>query len=255
MFPVKNRKISMIKNWASLLCEPRKILALRYLPHYFFDWRKYKNLSNNTPLLAEDSYPCLEDKIPFTPFDPHYFYQAAWLAGRLKNYMPDKHVDVGSSVGMVSILCAFIPVIFVDHRPLKVDIKGLLSVAGDALALPFASSTIGSLSCLHVIEHIGLGRYGDPINPAGSYLAAKELSRVLAVGGKLFLSLPVGHERIHFNAHRVFSPASVSAMFGNLKIEQFHLIDDGGHYIPHADFKTGATCNYGCGFFEMIKTT
>ena len=61
-----------------------------------------------------------------------------------------------------------------------------------------------------MLEHIGLGRYGDPIDPQGTEKAATELQRVLAPGGDLYLSLPIEKEsRVflrplsrHFVGHR-----------------------------------------------------
>ncbi|MBI3704986.1 MAG: DUF268 domain-containing protein, partial [Rhizobiales bacterium] len=139
-------------------------------------------------------WPCLMDRVSHTPFDPHYYYQAAWLAHNLANAKPPRHVDVGSDNRMLGILSAYVPLVFVDYRPLRVRHAGIAPVAGDIKRLPFADGSIASLSCLHVIEHIGLGRYGDPIDPSGSIAGLHELERVLAPGGRLYLSTPVGRE-------------------------------------------------------------
>lgn len=106
---------------------------------------------------------------------------------------------------MISVLSANVKTIFVDYRPLRARLSNLVPLGGDIIRLPFRTGSVTSLSCLHVLEHVGLGRYGDPINPDGSRLAARELQRVLKPGGTLFLSVPVGRERVCFNAHRVFS--------------------------------------------------
>jgi SAM-dependent methyltransferase len=167
--------------------------------------------------------------------------------------MPRSHVDIGSSIGLIAVIGAYVPTVFVDYRPLKVSIEGLFPVAGDSLALPFTDNQLASLSCLHVIEHIGLGRYGDPLNARGTHLAAMELARVLAPGGKLYLSTPVGYERTQFNAQRIFNASSILAMFEGLRLEKFSLVDDAGHLIQPADVALGETCQYGCGLFEMTK--
>ena len=65
-------------------------------------------------------------------------------------------------------------------------------------------------------EHIGLGRYGDPLDPLGTRKAAAELQRVLAPGGQLLFSLPVGRPRVEFNAHRVHDPHEVASWFDGL---------------------------------------
>lgn len=242
-----------LKNWLNLLGDPKKIIALRHLPGYFRDWRRYSRLSYRQRLLFRESFPCLSDRTSITPFDPHYFYQAAWLSRQLAVTRPKKHVDIGSSIGMIAVLSAYVPTVFLDYRPLKVDIDGMMPVAGNSLSLPFSDNRLDSLSSLHVIEHIGLGRYGDPLNPLGSQRAAKELARVLSPGGKLYVSIPIGRERTQFNAHRIFNPSTVRDMFAELKLISFGLIDDGGRLIQPATFSSAADCEYGCGLFALTK--
>ena len=85
-----------------------------------------------------------------------------------------------------------------DIRPAELSLPGLTPREGSVLCLPYADNSLESLSCLHVVEHIGLGRYGDPIDPLGTMKALKELSRVVAKGGDLYFSLPGGEENRHF---------------------------------------------------------
>ena len=250
---MKRRTFNFLKNWISLIGDPRKIISLPHFPRYISDWLRYRRLPNHEPVALMDSFPCISDWSTYTPFDPHYFYQAAWLARRLAETAPKSHVDVGSSISLIAVIGAYIPTVFVDYRPLKASIKGLYSVAGDSLALPFSDNQLSSLSCLHVIEHIGLGRYGDPLNPNGTHFAAMELVRVLSPGGRLFLSTPVGRARIQFNAQRIFAPSTVLAMFDGLHLENFSLINDEGRLIQSVDLAMGETCEYGCGLFEMSK--
>ena len=250
---MKRQTFDFLKNWISIIGDPRKILSLQYLPRYISDWIRYRHLPDRETLALVDSFPCLSDWSPYTPFDPHYFHQAAWLARRLAEIAPRSHVDIGSSISLIAVISAYTPTVFVDYRPLKASLKGLHSVAGDSLALPFMNNQLKSLSCLHVIEHIGLGRYGDSLNAKGTYLAARELVRVLSPEGKLYLSMPVGFERTQFNAQRIFSPSRILAMFDGLRLENFSLINDAGQLIQQADVSMGETCGYGCGLFEMTK--
>jgi SAM-dependent methyltransferase len=167
--------------------------------------------------------------------------------------MPPFHVDIGSSVMMINVLSASAKTIFVDYRPLRVQLSNFLPLGGDIVRLPFRSGAITSLSCLHVIEHVGLGRYGDPINPAGSQLAAGELQRVLQPGGRLFLSVPVGSERVCFNAHRVFAPSTVQSFLPELRLESFSLVDDTGRFTEQVPLQAAVGLDYGCGLFEFVK--
>jgi len=143
--------------------------------------------------------------------------------------------------------------VFLDYRPLAVKLSGLQSVAGNAAILPFPDDSILSLSSLHVIEHVGLGRYGDPLDPDGTRRAAVELQRVLRPGGRLFLSVPVGRERVCFNAHRVHAPRTIQSFLPALHLKSFALVDDAGRFREDAPFEAAAHLEYGCGMFEFVK--
>lgn len=204
-------------------------------------------------LRFKDLHPCLTDGGRYTPFDPHYFYQAAWLARRLPGFKPERHIDIGSSVMTIGVLSATVSTIFVDYRPLLTGMSNLRSIAADIISLPFKTNRVESLSCLHVIEHIGLGRYGDRIDPEGSGKAARELQRVLKERGRLYLSVPVGRERVCFNAHRVFRPHTVLALFEALSLVEFSFVDDGGALVENQPLTAAAECEYGCGLFIFEK--
>jgi SAM-dependent methyltransferase len=150
---------------------------------------------------------------------------------------------------------ALVPTLFVDYRPLQVRLPGLECIAGDACRLPFSDGSVASLSCLHVIEHIGLGRYGDPIDPEGSAKAARELARVLAPGGRLYLSAPVGRARVCFNAHRVFDPQALPPMFPGLGLRRasFSYVDDAGAFHRGVEPAAAASNAYGCGMYVLVK--
>jgi hypothetical protein len=244
---------SVIARWGTAFLGPHFFTSLGTLPRYLVEWDVYKKASTQQPLSFRDSYPCLTDRVKATPFDPHYFFQAAWLARRVHQARPPFHVDIGSSVMTINVLSASTKTIFVDYRPLRVRLSNFLPLGGDIVRLPFRSGAITSLSCLHVIEHVGLGRYGDPINPAGSQLAAAELQRVLQPGGRLFLSVPVGRERVCFNAHRVFAPSTVRAFFQELQLKSFSLVDDSGRLNEGVSLEAAVNLDYGCGLFEFVK--
>jgi hypothetical protein len=136
---------------------------------------------------------------------------------------------------------------------LVVHQSGLNCVAADINRLPFADHSVSSLSCLHVIEHIGLGRYGDPINVDGARLAAQELQRVIGADGKLYLSTPIGRERVCFNAHRVFAPATIVSWFSQLRLTGFAYVSDDGRLHDKTSPERVPQLDYGCGFFEFQR--
>jgi hypothetical protein len=242
-----------LRIWAFAFLYPRPFIGFIYLPKYFKALSDYRNLDPNVKIGFADLQPCLGDWTVSTPFDPHYFYQGAWAARKLKKTAPEKHIDIASSVLMVSVLSGFIDTVFVDYRPLKANLSGLNSIPGDILALPFEDKSVNSLSCLHVIEHIGLGRYGDPLDPLGSLKAAKELQRILEQGGNLLVSLPIGRERICFNAHRVHSPSGVLELFSSLRFVDFSYVDDAGVFHENAQLDQANHLDYGCGLFHFQK--
>src|SRR5262245_41950106 len=200
---------SFLRQWHSLLL-PFPLANAHRLPAFFADRRRFRAMGGGEGLHWRDSYPCLNDATARTAVEPHYFYQGAWFARRLAHQPPAHHIDIGSSALMLGVISGFVPTTFVDIRPLDVELSNFEGLSASITALPFPDRSIASLSCLHVIEHIGLGRYGDTVDPAGSRRAAKELVRVLAPEGRLFVSTPVGRERVCFNAHRIFAPSTVT---------------------------------------------
>jgi SAM-dependent methyltransferase len=245
--------LKLFRRWVSLIIDPRLVLALHGLPRYTLDWIAFRRQQGGMPVSWHDTFPRLDDRLPKTPFDPHYFFQGNWLARRLALDPPSRHVDIGSSVLTIGVMSAHVPTIFVDYRPLTTRQSGLIPLAGDIVRLPFADASLPSISCLHVIEHIGLGRYGDQLDARGARRAATELQRVVAPGGKLYLSTPIGRERVCFNAHRVFSVVTILAMFSQLRLIAFSYVDDGGRLHENAAVDSVPSLDYGCGFFEFAK--
>ena len=244
---------ALLRNWILAFVVPRPLIGVFYLPRYLRHWREFGRRAGAVAPSFADSYPCLGDWTRSTPFDPHYLHQGAWLARLLAARRPSRHVDVGSSLLMLSVLSATTEILHIDYRPPVAELPGLRCEAGDILDLKAADASIDSLSSLHVIEHIGLGRYGDPIDPEGSRKAAAQLVRVLARGGRLYISTPVGRERVCFNAHRVFAPETVLSMFSPLRLEGFGLVDDAGAFSCPAPLEAARSLDYGCGMFEFSR--
>lgn len=208
------------------------------------------------PIRWSDRYPCLDDKTKFTGFDRHYIYHPAWAARILAETRPVKHVDFSSTLNFSTMLSAFIPVDFYDFRPADVSLTDLTSLSTNLVSLPFENNSLESISCMHVVEHIGLGRYGDPIDYDGDLKAMGELRRVLKIYGNLLFVVPVGKPKIVFNAHRIYSYEQVIEYFSDLELVSFALIseaqDDGGLNFNATGTDVGAQ-KYGCGCFWFRK--
>lgn len=201
------------------------------------------NAGSGHVLRGGDIQPCLRDRTDTTPIEPIYFYQDTWLARKLAERRPREHVDVGSSAKAIAMIAQFLPVTMVDIRPVDLSVPGFTFREGTLLALPYPDGSIASLSSICVIEHIGLGRYGDPLDARGTEKAAGELTRVLAPGGDLYVTVPVAEEsRIEFNAHRTFTRDHLLGLFPGLGlIEERYVYERewGEDYLPTRGFGTG----------------
>ena len=186
---------------------------------FFNQLKKFNKLKNNQSSSAIELYPCLFDNITFTPIEPIYFFQDTWAAKKIFELNPTHHYDIGSSAKTIGILSQFVPITMIDIRPLEVELENLHFRKGSILELPFEDNSIESLSSLCVVEHIGLGRYGDEINPLGSEKAIRELKRVLKVHGIILFSVPVNFEnKVYFNAHRAFTREYILELFGGFSL-------------------------------------
>jgi len=220
---------------------------------YFRDLIKFRILSPGTKVKLLDLYPQLHDKTSMTGFDAHYFYQQLWLFENVLKNKPKEHVDVGSTYQMSGYLSKIVPTTFIDIRPINAKLKNLKILDASILDLPYKDNSLESVSCLHVIEHIGLGRYGDKIDPNGWEKACKELQRVLAEGGRLYVSVPIGKSKVCFNAHRVFDVEDVLKAFNELKLLEFSAVDDNGSFMQSSDPQVFRKANYGLGMFVFKK--
>ena len=192
------------------------------------DLRRYRRMAPDQRVEMLDWYPCLFDRSAYTPVATEYFYQDTWAARKVFAARPTVHVDLGSTALLVGILAEFTKVVSVDVRPLPVTLPRLVRCAGSLGALPLANRSVRSLSSLCVLEHAGLGRYGDPLDPGGSDLAFAELQRVVAPDGDLYISMPVEPaDRVYFNAHRVFAVGGVPKRLPELALVEERFVHEG----------------------------
>ncbi len=233
----------------------RKLGAILKSSLIISDILKFQTVNDGRfPLRLRHLMPRLGDKTSQTDFDLHYIYHPAWAARIIAANQPAEHIDISSSLPFSTILSAFIKTKFYDYRPAHLELSNFSSEAADLTALPFADNSILSLSCLHTVEHIGLGRYGDKIDSRGDLKAIKELTRVLAPGGSLLFAVPVGQPRLMFNAHRIYSYEQILAYFSELELKEFTLISENNKkMITNANPALAAQEKYGCGCFWFIK--
>lgn len=249
MIPIKNLRW-MASYWRREL-SPRKTLRTirKTFRAWLRFWKSYQNYSEimlpgDRPSLAH-LYPCIYDVTATTEIEPTYFYQDAWAFEHIVNARPPYHVDVGSHHKYVALLSKVLPVTMVDIRPLSLPLESLTFRQGSILALPYEDGTVPSVSSLCVVEHIGLGRYGDQLDPKGTEKALAELKRIVAPGGDLYLSIPLDDEnRTYFNAHRAFSENYLMNIF-----KPFDVVDR--RYIFGNDFCSERRSGFGTGCYWL----
>jgi SAM-dependent methyltransferase len=232
---------------------PRKLLRSfrRTESAWRYFWKSYQEYSELSPPGAAPDYehlfPCVYDRTETTKIDPVYYYQDSWAFEHIVKRRPSFHVDVGSHHKYVSLLSKVLPVTMVDIRPLSVPLDSLNFRQGSILKMPYETGSVPSVSSLCVVEHIGLGRYGDALDPEGTEKALEELKRVVAPGGDLYLSIPLDDEnRTYFNAHRAFAENYLVECFSPFEIVE-------KRYIYRRVFGKERQSGFGTGCYWLRK--
>jgi hypothetical protein len=215
--------------------DPRRLgMALLSLPRFLVDWRRFRR-GYYGPLQL---MPCLHDRDePGGSADGEYFWQDLLVARSVHAAAPRRHIDVGSRVdGFVAHVASFRSIEVFDVRPMAIDVPGVIFRQADLMQpSPAGQSDLwqgccDSLSCLHALEHFGLGRYGDPIDPQGYRHGFARLAALLEPGGRFYLSVPLGQARVAFNANWIFAPEQILQLAAeqNLQLRSLTLIEPGG---------------------------
>jgi len=240
-----------------------------------FDLRKMLRSVLGVPRFVRDLYrfrmryrgrikllPCLHDWYEEGGATrSEYFWQDLLVARAIFRANPQKHVDIGSFVGgFVAHVASFRDIEVFDVRPISATIPGVTFRQADLMQPQVEiAGYCDSLSCLHALEHFGLGRYGDPIDPSGFERGLASMAQLLRKGGTLYLSVPVGEEIVEFNAHRIFDPRSIVRLateFG-LTPSRLTVIHPEGDCrdvaINEVELSSLALLPYSLGLFEMQK--
>jgi hypothetical protein len=221
-----------------------------------------ENLKTNDRWKLDFSNPHFDDKEDQSgKANGQYFFQDLIVARKIFERSPDKHVDVGSRVdGFVAHVAVFRKVEVFDIRPLTSSDPNILFRKADISKLdPIFFNYCTSLSCLHALEHFGLGRYSDEVDLEGYVKGLQGLFNMLLPGGILYLSVPIGKQRIEFNAHRIFSMKTILELIdGRFSLEDFAFVDDNGSVFQNVnltddDIQNNFGLDSGCGIFEFKK--
>lgn len=254
------RKFAYVIGYAllSIGIDVRKFLLVALAPKYFRDrWQFTKMggvVDHTRPILSDwsDEAGSVKD---------HYFHQDLLVAQFIYEDKPERHIDIGSRLdGFVAHVASFRSIEVIDirnasdigHRNIKFTQSDILS---SNIKL---NASADSVSSLHVIEHFGLGRYGDPIDPNGHRIGLKNIVSILRIGGRAYVSFPIGiKSEVHFNAHRVLHPLEILAwpeVCNCLRLQRFDFVDDSGVLHKNVDLESCMpTVSYGCGIYTFEK--
>jgi SAM-dependent methyltransferase len=219
----------------------RKILhpTYRMFSSWYSFWREYpiyrKNRKTYNSKNERESfiahrrfdYPIYGERFQEAGTLSQYFWQDLWAARLIAEINPEEHFDIGSRVdGFIGHLASFRDnITLIDVRPLQNVIPGVNFIQADATSLEgVKDESISSLSALCSLEHFGLGRYGDTVDPEACFKVFKSINRVVKPGGHIYIAVPIGKEHVEFDAHRVFYAKTIIEAFKNMRLEEFSCI-------------------------------
>jgi len=243
----------------------KTIRALIGILPYLSDLISFKNKFSGTLVLN----PCLDDRYKEAgDIRNEYFWQDLIVARMIYENNPIKHVDIGSRIdGFIAHIASYREVEIFDVRPISIKIPGVTFRNFDITNLEAVDSSIrirdhycDSISCLHSLEHFGLGRYGDKVDPDGYKKGIRSICNLLKVDGVFYLSTPIGRERVEFNANWVFDPKNIIylAESAGLELESFGVINSSEGYkkfnISEDVFRSLQSEEYKLGLFIFRKS-
>ena len=246
MKPIK--KIGLIALGFGL--DPRKFLkCILNLPIYIYGYFYFVLNIKKYPEWKLKLFPVLSDRnVSSGVASGHYFHQDLWVARKVFENRPAQHLDVGSRVdGFIAHLLVFMNVKVIDIRDLVSNVEGLIFLRADITDSSIDDfGKFESVSCLHALEHFGLGRYGDKFDIDGWKVGIKRLSNLVLDGGYFYFSVPIGDQVIEYNAHRVFNPLTILKEFelNGLFLDQFALVNDSGDLIENGDHEQDSDVTY-----------
>lgn len=257
--PSLSQRLARAAGYSSLAIgiDPRQLHRAQHFGRFWKQAREWQakggEISEFQPMLADS-----DDQAGSTSNE--YFHQDLLVAGFIHAAAPQRHIDVGSRIdGLVAHVAVFRAIEVVDIRDLDAlwhpNISFLKAdlMAGDGIG----EAVTDSLSCLHAIEHFGLGRYGDPIDPDGHRKGFGNLWRMLKPGGYLYISFPIGAEtRVSFNAHRRFHPEEIFSWLPSVSranLRRFDMVSSDGKLVQGADPGSDLAQQGICGIYTLHK--
>jgi hypothetical protein len=239
-----------------------------------FNWRRCVASISGLPKFIRDYFiflrefrvpyslqPCLSDHVEGAGGGyGEYFWQDLYVSQEIFINKPFRHLDIGSRLdGFVAHVASFREIDVIDIRKIDSKIPSVffsqIDISDSKEMEQFSSAhKWDSISCLHVLEHIGLGRYGDKINPLGYKNALKNIANLLSVGGVLYLSTPIGSEKIMFNANWIFDARTLLDLLELHGLKCFEVLKVVDNNSPiKVEFSVNTTFSEGLHIFIFKK--
>lgn len=261
---LKNLRYAIYRKLLNYGFDGKKFVRAIKKPDWFTNDIKELNRQKGSDTTFEITklFPMLNDRDePGGIMSGSYFHQDLFVARKIFEANPIKHLDVGSQThSFVAHVASFREIEMIDIRDIKSTVKNIQFRKADLMQLPEdLIEAYDSISSLHAVEHFGLGRYGDPVDYWGYLKGIENMTRMLKPGGTFYFSVPIGPQRIEFNAHRVFSVGYLLSVFSKTyTCLSFSYVDERGDLhedvpLADADVENNFGCRYGCGIFILSK--
>ena len=199
----------------------RKLLFLNFSLRWF--------LLNKMPLLAEKLFhTVISERIA----DYAYVHQNIGLDGK------GRILDVGCHGSKLPIELASLgyEVWGIDVEDYPLEHPNFAFVQGDICQTPFPDDFFDCVTLVSTLEHIGLGRYKDPLYSDGDKKAIDEIHRILNAGGKTIVTVPFGKRAVVYRKevplHRVYDFPRLTEIFCKFKVEKIeYLVKTEGNWF------------------------
>lgn len=190
----------------------------------------------------------------------HYFHQDLLVASDIHKSNPQTHIDIGSRIdGFVAHVASFRKIEIIDIRDLKnIGHENIIFKQIDIMSTNVQPALTDSLSCLHAIEHFGLGRYGDSLDPDGHIKGFNNILKMIKKKGTLYISFPISkNNEIHFNSQRVFNPNEIFTWpekENKITLKRFDYVNIKGELELNLKINDVENIKgHGCGIYTFIK--
>jgi hypothetical protein len=119
-------------------------------------------------------------------------------------------------VGVAHITTVEYATIHSEHEKISVLLPNQLT----QLAVGDSEKLFDCIISFSSLEHTGLGRYGDPLDPYGDLRVMARLQCVSKPNAAFFIGYPYGFDTTCFNAHRIYGPTRSAHLFANINVTQ-----------------------------------